>query len=175
VPLSLGDKIVEFKCVKEGCKKTFKPGEWECFPGELHEVEQKTYHIGTGIADLADRAKSRVTVFVTNDREHTDSSGQKHNTPARAIVFVGGAFSTTNPEDQFFFETKFKRELISPEEWQRQYIHPGELMKMKQREVDQRMKRVEQMENDLLRREQEAKERAAALEAETVGAGKKQK
>jgi hypothetical protein len=150
---------VEFTCTK--CNKKFGPGQWHCFPGEPHEVEQKTYYIGTSLKDISDRVKSRVRVFVTPDTEVTDSAGQKHVTHARSIEFVGGAFSTSNPEDQFFFASKYQKSLIDSKAWQEQYIHPGELLAMKERDLENRKKRIENEENALLAREKAVREAEA--------------
>ena len=94
---------MKFVCTK--CNAEFGPGAWECFPGERHEVAEKTYRIGSSIPDFADRQKSRVSVYVTADIRKRDAQGNEFTDKARAVEFVRGIFTTTNPEDQFFFDT----------------------------------------------------------------------
>lgn len=150
---------MDFVCVK--CKKNFKQGEWDCFPGERHAVEQKVYHISNTCADVTDRAKSHVRVYVTSDREMKDANGTTTFIPARFVEFVGGVYETCDPEEQFFFETKYTKHLISASEWEKMYINPKELQMRKERELEARASRIEKLENDLLEREKKLRKAGA--------------
>lgn len=148
---------ITFECVK--CSKKFGPGEWECFPGEEHVVAEKTYYVPNSCADVADRNKSILNVVVEGEREWTDGNGQKQMSPARFIKFTKGIFTTTNPKDQFFMESKYKPNLIDSATWERMYITKEDQMAMKERSLAAREKEVERRDNELLARVKEQKGR----------------
>jgi hypothetical protein len=149
------------KCVK--CSEPVKAGKWDCWPGEKHEVEQRIYHIASTCTDVADRMKSHLRVYVTSDREVKDENGTTNMIPARFVEIIGGTYATTDPEDIFFFETKYQKHIISKEEWQKLYIHPKEQQAMKERELEARSQRLESQENALLTRIQKLKDEEANL------------
>jgi hypothetical protein len=163
---------MEFKCVLEGCGKKFKAGEWDCYPGQPHEVEEKTYRIGTGVDKVEDRAKQRVRVYYTADIKKQDAQGNPFVEQALACEFVRGMLTTQDPKIILFMETKYKANLISEEAWEKLYIHEKDLIGMKQRELEQKTKVAQAEENELLQRVQKAKEELADIEKKKAKAEK---
>lgn len=125
-----------FTCKK--CGKKFEVGDWDCKDGKMHEVAPKTYYSPV----------SSWRTYVAEERIITISNGQTRMTPARAVDFVRGVYTTSNPEDQYALDNK--EGLISAEDWRERFISQEERNKMKQRELELREKRLVEREQALL-------------------------
>jgi hypothetical protein len=148
------------KCVL--CEKDVEQGKWECFPGQPHEVEKRKFHVGTGVDKVEDRVKQRVKFYFTPDVVTQDAQGNRVTLQAESAEFVRGFLETGNPKLIMFLDGPYKKNLISAEEWEKQYINPQDLLQMKQREFEQKKKVGEAEHNELLEKIRLAKEELAA-------------
>jgi hypothetical protein len=171
---------LKYKCIGE-CKKEFKHGDWECFPGVKHLVEPKSYYINDAphcdfVRDpegLAYRS-SRATVYIIPEKASVDELGKKRTDPARAVEFVKGQYTTRDPEEQFFIE-RAKID-VGYDRWFEAYHTPKQKQNIKGNSLEMREKKLRDAqaeENALLERVRKLKEEAAQLEEKkTVKAGK---
>lgn len=150
----------KFKCIGV-CKEDFGFGEWECFPGQPHQVESKPYYLADApFMSKADLEKdpdgitlrtSTTQVHVIPERVYRDETGQQVRQAFQPLLFKMGRFETSNPMEQYYLErSKFP---VSYEKWfdayhtpkQKQNIKDGKLVE-RERDVERREREV----NDLL-------------------------
>jgi hypothetical protein len=165
----------KWKCIGE-CKREFAFGEWECFPGVPHEVEEKTYYLNDAPHcdfkldpnGLAFRS-SRNRVHVLPLKRIMDETGVKF-IERDPVLFVMGRYATRNAEEQFFIE-RAKID-VGYDRWYDAYHTPTQKQNIKDNSLRER-------EREVARREAEANtllEKAKAeAEARAKEASKKEK
>jgi hypothetical protein len=148
---------VKYKCVGgEGhCNKEFDAPHWECFAGQKHVVESKTYYMAdaphcdfqrdpNGLAYRTSRTELHA---IPEDVRH-DETGKIIKSSYQPATFKQGRFETSDPQYQFFLEHgAARRSLCTYERWyevyhtpiQKQNIKDGKL-KEREAELDRREK-----------------------------------
>lgn len=150
----------KYRCLGQ-CKESFALNEWECFPGQPHEVESKTYYLADApFMSKADKEKdpdgiilrtSRTQVHVIPEQKMKDETGTLIVRAFQPIIFVMGRYETTNPMEQYYLERS--KIPVSYEKWFEAYHTPtqkanlakGQLIE-KERDLDRREREL----NDLL-------------------------
>jgi hypothetical protein len=168
----------KWKCIGE-CKKEFAFGDWECFPGVNHEVEEKTYYLNdaphcdfkldpNGIA----LRSSRNNVYVLPSKRIQDETGVRFEERA-PVLFVMGRYSTRNPEIQYFME-RAKID-VGYDRWYDAYHTPTQKMNIKENQLRERERALNaalEEKNELLAKKQAELD---AKEAELAKGPKKEK
>jgi hypothetical protein len=161
----------KFKCLGQ-CKQEFTFGEWECFPGQPHEVELKTYYMADAPflskhdlekdPDGISLRNSRTHVHCIPDRIYRDGvTGQQVVQSFQPILFKMGKYETRNPMEQFYLERS--KMTVSYERWFEAYHTPKQKQNIKDGKQMERDRVLENRERDLDRREREVNDLLAQV------------
>jgi hypothetical protein len=148
-----------FKCLGN-CGKDFKVGEWECFPGERHKVELKTYYLNDAPATnfekdpdgLAFRA-SRTNVLVIPEKSYKDVTGTLVIQAAIFALFVQGQYCTEDPEMQYFIDKK--NISVGYDRWFDAYHTPIQKQRIKDNQLHTQVQSLAAREAELKKKEQD--------------------
>lgn len=161
----------KFTCIGE-CKKEFKFGDWECFPGVSHEVEEKTYYLNDAPyfdptrdpQGLSLRA-SRNNMAILPPKMINDGTGVLVKQDRPPVKFIMGRLATRDPEIQFFLERSGTT--VSYEKWYEAYHTPVQKQRIKDNsllEREAKLNDAKSEENTLLANIKRLKEEQAKLE-----------
>ena len=146
--------IPTFHCLE--CDKNFKPGEYECTPGQKHVVKAKRYYMDDAptVPEWRDgrpfinKGASR-TVVLNIPPEQVRKEGEEIvRVPGGSVEFVRGMFETTDPEHQFYLDRKAG--LCSEERWKEVYLNDDEKMQIEKMQLAAERTRLENERNELL-------------------------
>lgn len=150
----------KFRCIGV-CKDSFGVGEWECFPGQPHEVASKTYYMADAPfmskADLehdpdgVSLRKSRTQVHVIPAKTSKGDDGQLVTHNYQPLVFAMGRLETGNPIEQYYLERS--KIPVSYERWFAAYHTPQQKANIDRSKLVERERNLELKErevNDLL-------------------------
>lgn len=150
----------KFKCLGI-CKREFTFGDWECFPGQSHEVEAKSYYLADApFMSKHDLEKDPDGLMLRNsqtylhcipERTFKDDTGQLAKHTFQPILFKRGRFETTNPMEQYYLERS--KHPVSYEKWFEAYHTPKQKQNIKDNSLVTREREIERKErevNDLL-------------------------
>lgn len=150
--------LAKWKCVE--CKKEFQAGDWECFPGQKHTVESKTYYLDDAPVDRRDCKYSRTVVHVTKERKIMNTStGEQETIKSDHVVFARGTHSTSNPEHQMFLDNY--KACVPEARWREVYFSDVEKMAMREQKLRSDQERLQRQENEFLEREKASVEKRA--------------
>lgn len=139
--------IKEFKCLE--CDKTFKAGDWDCFPGRPHVVEHKTYYMDDAPFDKRSCKDSRTIIEnLVPERTGVDGTGRSTPIPGRQIVFSRGVYGTDSPQEQFYLDNR--KGLCTKERWEEVYFSDVEKFELQKQKLRADQERLEKDKNDLL-------------------------
>lgn len=147
-----------WKCLNDDCGKEFKAIEgFDCFPGQKHVVEAKTYYIAdapVGDDSGVSYRNSRTDVHnIPPETKVIDAvSGQTKTQPGGYVTFVRGMFTTSDPEQQFYIEKLMGKSLISKDHWEQIYFSKREKEAMsasrtaaKEAEADRKLREANEL------------------------------
>lgn len=168
----MADKT-KWKCIGE-CGKEFEFGNWECFPGIPHQVEQKTYYLNDAPHcdfkrdpdGLAFRS-SRNQVYVLPHKRVSDETGTRI-VERPPLLFIRGQYATMDAEQQYFIE-RAKID-VGYDRWFAAYHTPTQKANLKENDLRQREVKIAEFEqaksteNALLERIRKLQDEADALE-----------
>lgn len=159
-----------FKCTGH-CGREFTYGDWECFPGQPHVVESKTYYLADAPhvdvkndPDGLALRSSRTTLHCVPEIPVTDPQTniiQKIAHPG--LKFVMGKYETTDPKEQFFAERS--GHLVSYERWFEAYHTPKMKANIKEGKLLERERNIAEKEQEAERKIQEANDLLASVKA----------
>lgn len=160
----------QFKCLGN-CKREFTYGDWECFPGQPHEVEPQKYYLADAPflskhdlekdPDGISLRNSRTLVHCIPDQVFKDDTGQLSTHRFQPLVFVKGQFETTNPMEQFYLERS--KITVSYERWFEVYHTPKQKQNIKDGKQQERDRALSAREQELERKEREVNDLLAQV------------
>jgi hypothetical protein len=156
----------KYKCTS--CDKEFIAGDWECFSGQSHTLESKTYYMADAPflskADLEkdpdglSRRSSRNNVHCIPPQRMMNGTGQVETREYGPLIFAQGKFETAIAMEQYYLEnSRITQALVSREAWLHNYSTPKQRMSLENGKMVERVRDLERKErelNDLLAKAQ---------------------
>lgn len=164
----------EYKAKCEVCKESVVYDEsrnWmKCsrLPGH-HRVEEKTYfHLGGAhLQNLIDRRGWSPMVILRAGTEiiHNRDTGEKSISPTVKVIFMMQKVITSDPEIQFYLETKGDRDIVwgkeGEDQWAKVYFTPDQQAARKRAELEALDRKITEQ-NALLAETQSRTQKQAA-------------
>lgn len=165
----------KFKCLGE-CGKEFEFGQWECFAGQAHKVDPKTYYLADAPHvdvkndpdGLALRTARTMLHCVPEELRRDPTTGMDNKIAHPPCIFSMGQYTTDNPKEQFFIERS--KHTVSYEKWFNAYHTPKMKANIKEGQLLDRERTIAAKEAEV-----ERKVREANTLLDQVKAGKKER
>lgn len=165
-PLIVGEPVVEeavwtASCLS--CGEQFAAGDWLCSNGQKHVLTEKTYLLNDAPAQFPrDEAGKPLPktgrTIITNIPPGVPASAVPPGSDdpmygGGTVTFYDGRYQTTDPLEQFYLDQR--RGYCTEAEWEAAWLTPAEQKKKElereQSEIEQRARRVADLEKDVSR------------------------
>lgn len=148
--------LQQYKCLK--CDKKFTEGDWTCIDKiSNHMVEPKTYRCLDAPADpgrpaegsLMPVVRGRTMVCNIPPPKKVMESGEVRYIGEGAVEFVNGAYTTDDPEKQYWLDKK-RAYNATEEQWKNVWLTKDERLAEKELALRAMQARLEHEQNQLL-------------------------
>jgi len=165
--LSQAKQPIEWAC--EVCGKKFGIGEWTCADGQSnHVVKEKTYRCLDAPLDPGKPAegstapviRGRTVVCNIPPAKKVMEGGEVKLVGEGSVEFINGAYSTKDPEIQYWLDKKPSYQ-ATQEQWDQMWKTAEERLAQKEHELRAAEQRLENERNELLAQVKQQKKQPA--------------